>query len=76
LYNLSINFGEAIGPSMGGILTNFYSFEISCIATSSLNIFYALIFFLINYKTIKSYLFPESSKHEHKPLADNEEVEI
>lgn len=53
MYNFGINCGEAIGPTFGGILTNIYKFETACKGTSLLNIAFALIYALINYKIIK-----------------------
>lgn len=52
IYNLGLNFGEAVGPIFGGYITEKYDFETSCVYTSLINLFYCGVFFLFNYKII------------------------
>lgn len=56
IYNFALNFGEALGPTFGGYVTENYDFETSCVYTSLLNLIYCVIFFMINYKIIGNHL--------------------
>jgi len=56
IYNLGLNFGEAIGPIFGGYLTENYSFPKSAECTSTIAICYTIFFFLINIKEIQNNL--------------------
>lgn len=56
IYNLGLNFGEAIGPAFGGFVTEKFDFQTSCIYTSLLNLIYCVFFFVINYNKIPAQL--------------------
>lgn len=56
IYNLGLNFGEAIGPAFGGYITEKFNFQTSCIYTSLFNLSFGIFFFVINYKTILTQL--------------------
>lgn len=46
--------GEATGPTFGSVLTEHHNFRIACIATSIMNICYAVIMAIMSYKIIIS----------------------
>lgn len=52
IFNLALNFGEAIGPVFGGYVTEKQSFQASCVYTSLIALAYAIFFFFVNYDTI------------------------
>jgi MFS family permease len=56
IYNLGLNFGEAIGPAFGGYITEKFDFQTSCIYTSLFNLSLAIFFFAINYNIILTQL--------------------
>lgn len=76
MYNFGVNCGEAIGPTFGGILTNVYKLETACKGTSLLNVAYALIFAMINYKIIKTHFYNTAKDQgidtEHADISYNE----
>ena len=55
IYNLGLNLGEAVGPTLGGYITNKRDFSSSCVFTSLLNLLYCIIFLVYNLQVIKSY---------------------
>ena len=57
LYNLGVNLGEAIGPTIGGYITNKRDFATSCIYVSILNNIYSILFFVFNYRNVIDYVF-------------------
>ena len=59
IYNLALNFGEAIGPIFGGFVTEKSNFQRSCVYTSIIDFSYCLFFFFINYNFIKSHFKKE-----------------
>jgi hypothetical protein len=63
IYNLGLNFGEAIGPVFGGYITEKYDFKTSCIATGFIALAYSIFFFAINYQKILLQL--EEGKNPH-----------
>jgi MFS family permease len=56
IYNLGLNFGEAVGPIFGGYVTEKINFETSCAYTSVLNLIYGIFFLSMNYEVIKTQL--------------------
>jgi hypothetical protein len=52
IYNLGLNFGETIGPTFGGFLTEKYDFQTSCVYTSLMTLAYCIFFAFINYENI------------------------
>lgn len=56
LYNLGVNFGDSIGPILGGYLTEKKGFEYTCFYISLLNIIVFALFILGNLRTIDSQL--------------------
>lgn len=52
IYNLGLNFGEAIGPTFGGYVTEKADFQTSCIYVSFIMLGYFIFFGSINYNTI------------------------
>jgi len=63
---MGLNCGEAIGPILGGILTNHYSFNTASISACLLIVFYATIYTIINYNNIKSHFNNYSNLNEDK----------
>jgi hypothetical protein len=61
IYNLSINIGEALGPLIGGGITNFFSFDQACKFTSILCLIYSSFFLIFNYNKIKKDYSAESA---------------
>jgi MFS family permease len=55
VYTLAYAFGEVVGPTFGGFITERYNFATSCICTSIINFIYGVIFCLFTYKVIISY---------------------
>jgi hypothetical protein len=51
LFNLSLMFGEFIGPAFGGYVTEYSSFSASCVSAGFINLIYVFIFVYINYVT-------------------------
>jgi hypothetical protein len=49
LFNLSLMFGECIGPAFGGYITEYSSFSASCVGAGFINLIYVFIFVYINY---------------------------
>lgn len=79
IYNLGLNFGEAVGPIFGGYVTEKIDFETSCVYTSLLNLFYCVFFFMINYQIIQNHfhgkfepLLDESTGSPRKLLTDDD----
>jgi hypothetical protein len=56
LYNLAINLGESIGPTLGGYISNKRDFVTSCIYVSFLNLTYSILFCGYNFKSIIEYV--------------------
>lgn len=82
IYNLSINLGEAIGPILGGAITESFNFNSACYYTSFICFLYSLIFFIFNFYNIKSYFKKKEEfddeykllKHFAEKINDDEEV--
>jgi MFS family permease len=55
IFNLSINMGEAIGPTLGGLITEFQDFGTSCVCISFIALGYCIFLYLVNFKSIKEY---------------------
>lgn len=70
IYNLGLNFGEAIGPAFGGYVTEKRDFQTSCVYTSLIVLAYCIFFTMINYQIIMKQL--EDGK---LPLREGNEVE-
>lgn len=71
VYNLAINFGEAIGPIFGGYVTNVSSFTTSCVCTGVLILGYTIFFGTTYYNLILEQI--EECKRE-KELAANYKI--
>ena len=56
IYKLGLNFGEVIGPIIGGYITNKRNFSTSCVYVSMINFMYCVIFGAYNYKRIVEYV--------------------
>ena len=53
MFNLGIQVGGAIGPIVGGGLTEKYNFSVSCVATGFLNLFYLFLYTYFYYDEMK-----------------------
>ncbi len=53
IFNLALNIGEAVGPILGGALTHYYSFDLSCYDMCLLNFIYLFIFIFLNFSKLK-----------------------
>ncbi len=62
IFNLGVNLGEAVGPTLGGYITNKRDFAASCVFTSLLNLLYCILFLVYNYQIIISYVANENRK--------------
>jgi hypothetical protein len=56
IFNFGVNFGEAIGPTLGGYITNKRDFGTSCVYVSILNLMYCILLGGYNYKSIIEYV--------------------
>jgi MFS family permease len=70
IYNLALNFGEALGPAYGGYVTQNKNFETSAVYTSIISLFYSIFFFAFYFRDIKYYLQKNVDIHDdkHEPL--------
>jgi hypothetical protein len=65
VWNLAVYSGESIGPTLGGYLTNASEFTNSCIWVSSLNLIFAIFYFLNTKKEIFEDIFGDKTdKHD------------
>lgn len=54
IWNLSINVGDSLGPSLGGMITSSSNFQTCCYSISFMNLAFAFIFyFYFNEKNVK-----------------------
>lgn len=54
IWNLSINIGDSLGPSLGGVISSTTNFEKCCTSISFINFIFALVFyFYFNKKNLK-----------------------
>ena len=51
LYIFGLNIAELIGPMTGGILTQYYGFEFTCICVSIASIFFSIIFIIMYFSS-------------------------
>jgi MFS family permease len=64
IYNLAVNLGEALGPSIGGHISKVKNFETSCICSSLINFFLGISFLWYNFNSIKYQLNGEENKND------------
>jgi hypothetical protein len=60
IFNLAIQLGEAIGPTLGGYITNKRNFATSCVFVSISNLGFCFLFAGYNYKSIIEYTQPNT----------------
>lgn len=66
IYNLGLNFGEAIGPTFGGYITENMNFATSAVYISLIALAYAVFFFLYNFNSIRTKIDCLKSIHDEK----------
>lgn len=63
LYIFAINIAELFGPTLGGVLTASYGFEITCAVVGIGNLSVSILYFLLNFRKINSSLHQKYKKH-------------
>jgi hypothetical protein len=66
IWNFGNYLGESFGPLIGGIVTNRYSFPISCNVVSIINLIYGIIYTIFARKLIKDEINNDNHSHSTK----------